>query len=326
MTIGTVPFVFRKRLISHKIRLPAEIIVFLCFPASPFFTMTAQLNPDIARSVLAAKLSPTKTFSRSHPRSPPKDDAVAALLKVGADPDQLHHLLNNPDFVQQKVFVRDGLLQVITRPTPASTSDGSPIVIGSMSDTIETIVPVSGAKTYFTAHFTSLVSASDAADLDLPTAIEDPQILEGPPPADGSPADPPGFERLHFTVNNPDDAPVAIALPVALPVPVGIPIPLGHPVATPLTDEQCPYKPLRTWAKAVAYLIAHNDGVPVTHGGLLFTPESFDPQPFAALTIIPSITVPPISMLYPESPQYLNVMNILQQEQQSAYCDYAPGD
>lgn len=277
-----------------------------------------------AAAFQAAQRDPRKSFSTAYVRDQAKEDKVAALFRVGCDDDYRTHQRNNVELAKQFAVILDGKIQAITRPTFATTGEGNmPIVLASLSDTIDTIVPVKLSKSHFVGHFTSLIRSEDAANFGLPVATEEPQHLNAPVPEDGPEPPQPSFARVHFVVHNAGDAPVAVALPLVLPIPIGTPFPVGHSLDEPLTEEIAPWPFFRVWAAAHHYVRQHNNGISVTFGGLLFERDAFHMAPFAGLPMPVRVDGPDVVLLFPDSPHYKNVIDIMRQEQRSTWIHIA---
>ena len=259
-------------------------------------------------------------FSRAFPRDPTKETQVASLFRADCDPDFRAQHRMNPELTKQYAVIVEGRIAAITRPTLASVQgNNGAVILGSLSDTINTIVPAKVSKDALLGHFVSLVPTGAVDGLDLPTAPEEPQHLEAPQPDDGSNPPPPGFERLHFEVHDAADVPKAVAFPVALPIPIGTKIPIGHSINDPLTPDQSDWQLFRAWFAAHQYTYQYNNYTSISAGGLLFEADAFSGPQFDVLLMHPDIGNLSLELLFPHDPHHKNVMDIMHQEQRSTW-------
>ena len=277
--------------------------------------------PAVTAAIQAARAHPRgELFSKAFPRDPTKETRVASLFRSDCDPDlRVQHRMN-PELIKQYVCIVEGRVAVLTRPTLASNQgNNAAVILASLSDAVETIVPVKVRKDALLGHFVSLVPVGAVDGLDLPTAPEEPQHLEAPQPADGSNPPPPGFERLHFEVHDAADVPKAVAFPVALPIPIGTTVPIGHSVDDPLTPDQTDWQLFRAWFAAHQYAYKHNNYTSIAAGGLLFEANAFSGPQFDVLAMHPDIGNLGLELLFPHDPHYKNVMDIMHQEQRGTW-------
>lgn len=141
----------------------------------------ATYSDMITAQLQAAQHSPQKLFSTAVSRDTDKETTISNLFGAAADADTRKITFSNPEVCKQFLLIIDGKVQVLTRPSPATTQDGTAVVLGSLSDNIEAIYPARLPKQHVWGHFTSLVSSGDATALGLPVAPEGPETLEGPP-------------------------------------------------------------------------------------------------------------------------------------------------
>ena len=209
------------------------------------------------------------------------------------------------------------------RPLPAKTSTGEPIVIGSFHEDIDKIIPISIDRPHFGQSFTSVVTLEAQTALTLLTADEAPEQAAAPDLANGDPGAQPSNDRLGFDPQTHEENPVVVALPVALPIPVGVSIPVGQSVIGVFPEASIPYRPLRVWIAAHKFVNQRNNGISVTEGGPLFKAKSFDPSPFAGVTLVKNVTASTLTMLPPTDPLYTRVERVMLGEQKQAWLSIA---
>jgi hypothetical protein len=187
-------------------------------------------------------------------------------------------ILSNPDIVLQQILVVGDNLQLLTRPIPATASDGMSITMGSLSYIIGHSIPVSVRQTHFTQCFTSLVARGDVDPYRLPTA--------GPGVPD--PADPTTMNHMqasmgHLNFGATDEpllCPVITVLPITLPLPRGIKFTTGNKLSNKFPGMAFVFPLFNIWRKAIQYINLTNEGKLVTKSGPLFDPVGINQEQF----------------------------------------------
>ena len=137
----------------------------------------------------------------------------------------------NHDIALQFLFVSDGKIFPITRPTIALANSlvDPPVYVGSMSDKLDEAIPIKVAADEFQGWFTTLIPKADAQSYHLQYAVEAPDIIQGPPSAPGAnDGEAPSMGRLKFGPDVVMLAPVIAALPKMFTVSAGGPLPIGE--------------------------------------------------------------------------------------------------
>jgi hypothetical protein len=177
-------------------------------------------------SLSRGKAGITQRFSLAHLPDAPKVLLVRSTYGTGMSEARRTQILADPNYCSQFLCRYGDSFGFLTRPiiSATTTEDGGQLVVGSFSDTLGQVYPVSLPLDHFLGFFSGLVKRSDAARFNLPVYPKEPDTIQGPPPAAGGrravPVEP-GMERLNWPL--PDDPqegdePVIALLPNCLPV------------------------------------------------------------------------------------------------------------
>ena len=270
-------------------------------------------------SVVDEMITRTKTLAGANPHflshstklAPTTVEKVTMLLRSDTNPAVRMLAVNCKELVTQFLFCQDGLILPFTSPIAGTTAENLPIVMGSMSDTIDTTIPVSIDMLHHGSWVTTVLPEADVTFFDLPRLAEAPDLVAGPPLADGTPGAAPSLARLGFG----DDAatlnPTFAALPAMLPLPAGVHLPAGNwPIAEHNAEFAAAFPFGEVWRKGLAYTIAHNAGFSVTsQAGIMFDHTAFTGNPLAMPISESAATV--FTMIPPTSPQYACMMAVM---------------
>jgi len=199
-----------------------------------------------------------------------------------------------------------------TRPVINQSVDGNTQwVVGSFTDTIGQVFPVTVPLDEFDGFFTTLVCKDDVARFNLPIYPMEPEEVPGPPPAGegqgarNQNADPVegSMEWLNWPDadgENDDGNPVIVVLPQFLPVGPGQTFPHHHPLVS-TTSFRDRFPLLEIWCRGVVYARDHYDGQSVTLGRPLFLNKGLeldnnDPDPTEEFDIRPGLFLTPTQL------------------------------
>jgi hypothetical protein len=273
-------------------------------------TPTSAIDDMINRAKLLAGTNP-HFFSHATVAAPTNVEKVTVLLRADTDPAVRVRALTNKELVTQFLFCQDGMILPFTSPIVGTTATNVPIMLGSMSDLIDTTIPVSIGMQLHESWVTTLLPEADIALFNLPRLAEQPDLVAGPSATDGTPGADPSLARLGFG----DDAaainPKFAALPVMLPLPAGVHIPIGNWLITEHNPEFAAAFPLgEVWRKGLAYLIAHNTSFSVNSSvSTMFDHTVFTANQFAMPLAESAFTA--FTMIPPTSPQYAHMMAVM---------------
>ena len=220
-------------------------------------TMTSRLLASIRKG----KTGDVQQFSKVKTRSDQVESRLLETFRSSISDRSRTQILFDTTLVTQVVILYDGAVGMLTRPIIVEPPNDEPVVVGSFSDTIGQVYPMSIPLETYMGHFTSLVPAGEATLYSLPTHPTSPDTVgprqvrarrnvNVPEPED------PTLARLNFPMDEgagEADRPVIAALPVALPVPPGVHIPHTTPIGTAVDLElNCPW--ITMWLKALKYI------------------------------------------------------------------------
>jgi hypothetical protein len=271
---------------------------------------TSAIDEMIKRTKLSAGTNP-HFFSHSTVASPTNVEKITVLLRADTDAAVRVRALNNKELVTQFLFCQDGLILPFTSPTVGTTAANVPIMLGSMSDLIDTTIPVSVGMLNHESWVTTLLPEGDVTLFNLPRLAETPDLVPGPTSADGTAGADPSLARLGFG----DDAatlnPTFAALPAMLPLPAGVHIPTGQwPISEHKPEFAAAFPLGEVWRKGLAYLVAHNTSFSVTSQvSTMFDCSVFAANQFTMPFAESAFTA--FTMIPPTSPQYASVLAVM---------------
>jgi hypothetical protein len=208
------------------------------------------------------------------------------------------------------LFCQDGLILPFTCPIVGTTATNLPIVLGSMSDLLDTTIPVSIGMLQHESWAITVLPEADVTLFNLPKLNETPDLVAGPPSTDGTAGAAPSLARLGFGDEAATLKPTFTALPVMLPLPVGVHLPPGDWMISEHNPEFAAAFPLgEVWRKGLAYLVAHNTAFSVTSQlGIMFDHTAFTAD---QLTVpIAESVFTAFTMIPPTSPQYAAMLAV----------------
>jgi hypothetical protein len=289
------------------------LLSFAPMPASDLhdtLNPTSAIDEMINRTKLSAGTTP-HFFSHSTATAPTNVEKVTVLLRTDTNAAVRVRALNNKELVAQFMFCQDGLVLPFTSPIVGTTAANVPIVLGNMSDLIDTTIPVSIDMLQHESWVTTVLPEADVTTFDLPRLAETPDLVAGPPLTDGTPGAAPSLARLGFGDDAATLKPTFTAIPAMLPLPAGVHFPAG---AWPISEHNPAFAaafPLgEVWRKGIAYLVAHNTGFSVTSPfGNLFDHTAFAANQLAMPTTDSAFTA--FTMIPPTSPQYASMSAVM---------------
>ena len=259
-------------------------------------------------------------FSMSFVADPAKVIEVTSALRFSTNTHVRNRTLAKMDLVNQFLFVAPGgKVYVFTCPTVGTDAANNAIVLGSMSDALDRVAPVSVPLKVFEGWAFSVVPEAAATLFDLPRYPELPDMTPGAPLADGTAGDLPSMARLDFGVDAVTALPVLAAVPVMLPIPVGVVLPVDAvwDISDPKPALEAVFPFYEVWRAAHAYMIRMNQGLSVTSAGPLFDPTAIAPVEFNLRLARAGLVTH--TMISPTSPHYANVFSILEAATRSAW-------
>ena len=272
------------------------------------FIMTSRLL-----AIRKGKTGDIQQFSKVKTRSDQVESRLLETFRSTISDRSRTQILFDTTLVTQVAVVYDGSVGFLTRPIIVEPPNDEPVVVGSFSNTIGQVYPMSIPLETYMGYFTSLVPAGEATLYSLPTHPTSPDTI-GPhqarPRRNAPDPEEPTLARLNFPMAEgagEADRPVIAALPVALPIPPGVHIPHTTPIDSAAELElNCPW--ITMWMKALKYLRDSNDGISVTRGGPLFDqdgllvddnpPEQLDHIHVVMSTVTNPTLVPPTSPFF----------------------------
>ena len=298
-------------LLSFGAPMPAAVLHDTLTPPSAIDEM-------IIRAKMAAGTTP-HFFSHATVAAPTTVEKITVLLRADTNAAVRVRALNNKELVNQFLFCQDGLILPFTSPIVGTTAANVPIMLGSMSDLIDTTIPVSIGMLTHESWVTTVLPEADVTLFNLPRLAETPDLVPGPTEADGTPGAAPSLARLGFG----DDAaalnPTFAALPVMLPLPAGVRIPAGTwPIADHNPEFAAAFPLGEIWRKGLAYLIAHNTSFSVTSTvSTMFDCSVFAANQFAMPLAESAFTA--FTMIPPTSPQYASMLAVMDGASRTAW-------
>jgi hypothetical protein len=147
-----------------------------CLPTSPPLP-TPTMATHLTALINQAKASDINAFADFGTLDPSKRDTIDSIVRKEKCLVDCMSILSNPDIVLQYILVVGDKFQLLTHPVPRSASDGTSIIMGSLSNIIGHPIPVSMRHTHFTQCFTLLVTRDAANRYSLPTLAEQPDTI-----------------------------------------------------------------------------------------------------------------------------------------------------
>ena len=223
--------------------------------------------------IARGRASSTRTYSTVRPKDPSLTATVCETLQLATPPQRRAQILSDSHYCSQFACLWNDVVGILTYPEYATdpSQQNTPIIVGSYSDTIGDVYPVSVGPKLFSSWFTTLVRKDDATQFHLPQHPTAPDTVQGPPPA-GPPAAaspvPASNGRLNFTTSGEDgQQPVIAALPCFLPMPPGHTFPVGTQITSSPGTFRDDFPLFEVWLQGLAYAKTHNDAQSVTMGG-----------------------------------------------------------
>ena len=288
----------------------------LSFAPIPPTDLHDALNPTsvVDAMINRAKLSAGTTphfFSHSIVLAPTTVEKVTVLLRADTNTGVRVRALNCKELVTQFLFCQDGLILPFTSSIVGTTAANLPIVLGSMSDLIDTTIPVSIGMLHHESWVTTVLPEADVTLFNLPRLAEAPDLVAGPPSADGTAGTAPSLARLGFGDDAATLKPTFAALPVMLPLPAGVHLPAGEWLIAEHNPEFAAAFPLgEVWRKGLAYIMAHNTGFSVTSPfGTMFDHTLFAADQLTMPVAESAMTA--FTMIPPTSPQYVSMSAVM---------------
>jgi len=269
------------------------------------------------RFSLAFEVNPNKVSLLQNTLTP--DISAARRSQIWADP------MNCSQFACRW----DGSFGFFTRPTISQEvgADGAQSVVGSFTDTIGQVYPISVPLDDFQGFFSTLVRRGNAERFRLPIYPKEPDTIHGPPlPQEGGRGvrnrDPPApvepsMERLNWDLpedHQNEDEPVIALLPMFLPIGPGQSFPHMHALDSETSfAEEFPL--LEVWRMGMVYAHTHNEGHSVTTAGPLFHLPSVAldvnvPNPFETYPIRQDLFVTP-TLVGPHDTRFTEVSDTM---------------
>jgi hypothetical protein len=251
-------------------------------------------------------------YSKQFTASSANHERVLKTFHSGASSFSRIQTTLDSGVVKQFAAAYKGQVHLLTRPIVINDN----IVIASLGDRADNATPVSFNPVMMTTHFVSLTTKSAASKFGLPTVAEDPLVTEAPGPSADDTVQP-GADRIHFPFEKPDEVPVFAWFPVTCPIPVGATIPEGGNLEALTELEAIDFPFVSTWAKAVHYVMTHNEGFCLLQREKIFKRVDISPlevphQNFP--TIEKSPEYPPFEMIMPSDKHYNVVLKALESD------------
>jgi hypothetical protein len=134
-------------------------------------------------SLSRGKAGSVQRFSLANLPDGPKALLVRSTYGTGMSEACRAQILADPNNCSQFLCHYGDSFGFLTRPTISATTtlDGDQLVVGSFSDTLGQVYPVSFPLDHFLGVFSGLVKRSDAACFNLPVYPKEPDTIQGPP-------------------------------------------------------------------------------------------------------------------------------------------------
>jgi len=226
---------------------------------------------DLARRAVGT----VPSVSKSYLPDPAKATQLARAMSKVTHPAVRVALATDPRLSVQTLFIHNGTLRVITCPMLAPVDAENAVILASLGDSFANPIPVQLGDV-LDLYVITLVPKRTADALDLPVALADPCTLEAPSPDAAGNEIPPGYDRLGFTVADPDDMPRLVWLPLSYPLPVGEPLWMNKLVQELIPDNVGVSAVFRGWHEGIRYLYTNHGGRSLHENPELFKPDDLE--------------------------------------------------
>ena len=191
------------------------------------------INKIIADITLAAAGN-LDSFAETVPPDPLASTRALTLFSSTTNSQVRTMCRHDPTVAKQFYVLFQNKITILTRPTTATDTNLRPVYLASLGDQLDIPFPVRIPAQDFDGYFVTLASRSNATLYNLPTSMDNPVVLDGPP-GENTPA--PGLQRIHWPpINEVSEGPAIVALPLA-----ALSSPANH--STPTAPSPKPSQP-----------------------------------------------------------------------------------
>lgn len=278
-------------------------------------------------AIQASETAKLNSFAAAYDIDPSQVRRIeASFAKTCSQATKLTNICNS-SVVKQLCFLMPNFkLGILTNPVITQNAEGNDIIVGSLGDSMDVIHPVTIRLQDATADIISICTSRAIAEkfkfaLSTTNPIEE---TGPPPPADSvTMPEPPGPDRIHIVIDNPDNVPCFVAMPKVFPLTGGFSVQNNPTIsATPTINlpNHAEDSLINTWYRVIRYGSVYLENYSLQSRDTLFVYAELDTTELAGPNrVLASRCTVHVDALDFDSPNYNEVVDAMRKAKEEAH-------